>query len=108
MVYSENQAQEIEVMGNPIGLLENPTFGETTVKLNPGDRLYLYSDGLLEDRNSAGEQFGSERLQTSAREHYPQSLDESVSSIIESAVHWHGSEHFTDDVSIIGLERKLG
>jgi hypothetical protein len=32
--------------------------------------------------------------------------DESVSDIIASAAHWHGSEHFTDDVSIVGLERK--
>jgi len=107
VVYSENQAEEVEVTGNPVGLLENPEFGETTIKLNPGDRLYLFSDGLLEDRNSSGEQFGLERLQESARKHYSQSLDESVSGVIESAVDWHGSEHFTDDVSIIGLERKL-
>lgn len=106
VVHSENQAQEIEVTGNPIGLVETPEFGETTIQLNPGDRLYLFSDGLLEEFNASGEQFELDRLQESAQEHYPHSLDESVSGIIESAAQWHGNEHFTDDVSIIGLERQ--
>ena len=106
VVYSENQAEEIEVTGNPIGLLENPEFNEITIRLNPGDRLYLYSDGLFEVFNSSGEIFGLERLQKSARENFSQSLDESVNGIIESVVHWHGSEHFNDDVSIVGLERR--
>jgi sigma-B regulation protein RsbU (phosphoserine phosphatase) len=106
VVYSENQAQEIDATGNPIGLLDDPEFAETTIQLNPGDRLYLYSDGLVENFNRSGEQFGSERLGKSARANFPLPLDESVSGIIESAVHWHGSEHFTDDISLIGLERK--
>jgi sigma-B regulation protein RsbU (phosphoserine phosphatase) len=106
VVYSENQAEEIEVTGNPIGLLENPEFDEIAIQLNPGDRLYLFSDGLFEELNSSREQFGLERLLESGRQNVRQSLDQSVSGIVESTAHWHGSEHFTDDVSIIGLQRK--
>jgi serine phosphatase RsbU (regulator of sigma subunit) len=46
----------------PLGLVNLSTFEETRVHLHPGDQLSLYTDGLLEARNTAGELFGFERL----------------------------------------------
>jgi hypothetical protein len=46
----------------PLGLVSLGSFEEVRVHLQPGDQLSLYTDGLLEARNTAGELYGFERL----------------------------------------------
>ena len=49
--------------GPPLGMLPKSQYQEQKIPLAPGDRLLLYSDGIVEARNSAGEDFGEEKLQ---------------------------------------------
>ena len=105
-ISADGQTKEFEVPTNPIGLMENPEFGEATVELSPGDRLYLYSDGLVEEANSAREPFELERLRDSMKKNLARPLDESVANIVDAVVDWHGRPNLSDDVSIIGIERK--
>ena len=106
VITSTNQVEEIYVSGHPIGLVEDPEFGEATIQLNRGDRFYLYSDGLVEEKNPDNLFFGLDRLQNSLQQYSTQSLNESVSHTINQIFDWHGSEHLNDDVSLIGMERK--
>jgi serine phosphatase RsbU (regulator of sigma subunit) len=46
----------------PLGLVASASYEETTINLNVGDRLTLYTDGLLEARNHSGEVYGFDRL----------------------------------------------
>lgn len=46
----------------PLGLVAQGSFEEVRIHLEPGDQLSLYTDGLLEARNAAGELYGFERL----------------------------------------------
>jgi serine phosphatase RsbU (regulator of sigma subunit) len=46
----------------PLGLVASASYEETTINLNVGDRLTLYTDGLLEARNHSGELYGFDRL----------------------------------------------
>ena len=48
--------------GLPIGILPGATFDEIRFSFGPGDRLLLFSDGLSEAENGAGEPFGEDRL----------------------------------------------
>jgi sigma-B regulation protein RsbU (phosphoserine phosphatase) len=50
--------------GPAIGLVEEIEFREETTKLQPGDILLLYTDGVTEAFNAQNEQFGQERLAT--------------------------------------------
>jgi len=43
-------------------MLAEADYDTTALHLAPGDRLTLYTDGLLEARNAAGELFGFERI----------------------------------------------
>jgi serine phosphatase RsbU (regulator of sigma subunit) len=47
----------------PLGLLPVAEFQKTSVHLQIGDRLTLYTDGLLEARNASGELYGFDRVQ---------------------------------------------
>ena len=104
LVTPEQHIREIDISGNPIGLLERPEFGETTVQLNPGDRIYLYSDGLEEAQNPSGQSFGLERIAETIKTNASQSLETSVDCLVQSVLHWHESDHLSDDASLIGLE----
>jgi len=45
-----------------LGILEDVTYEEDRMALEPGDLLVLYTDGVSEAMNAAGEMFGDERL----------------------------------------------
>jgi Stage II sporulation protein E (SpoIIE) len=48
----------------PLGLIAGTTYKESAVRLNAGDRLALYTDGLLEARSGSGELYGFDRVRT--------------------------------------------
>ena len=64
----------------PLGVAPGTAYEETTLHLRPGDHFVLYTDGLLEARNNAGELFGFDRLRdlVSARPDAAQSIDAAV------------------------------
>ena len=57
--------QELALPGAlPLGLALSAGYEETILQLSHGDRLALYTDGMLEARNQSGELYGFERLET--------------------------------------------
>jgi serine phosphatase RsbU (regulator of sigma subunit) len=52
----------IEATGMPVGLLEGAEFETGRCRLGPGDKVVIYSDGVTEAQNPAGEFFGRKRL----------------------------------------------
>ena len=58
--------ETIEPGGLPLGMFADSEYTAGGVDLEPGDLLLLYSDGLVEARNAAGEEFGFDRLRRRA------------------------------------------
>jgi len=90
--------------GMPVGLLSDATYTTIDSQLAVGDRLYLYSDGMIECENEHGELYGSERLLNRIQEwrNLPITvLGELFDGEIAS---WNGAETFEDDVSMVVLE----
>ncbi|MFZ5952522.1 MAG: PP2C family protein-serine/threonine phosphatase [Candidatus Rifleibacteriota bacterium] len=53
----------IEHVATPLGIGAKPRYRNFDFKLEPGQAVILYTDGLAEAKNSAGEEFGYERMQ---------------------------------------------
>jgi sigma-B regulation protein RsbU (phosphoserine phosphatase) len=106
IISSDQSVQEISGAGFPIGIVEEPDYKETTITLNPGDRMYLYSDGFIEERNKDGDLFDINQFQESIKSNYSLKLHESIDNTVNEIMSWHGSEHLSDDLSIIGIEIK--
>lgn len=58
-----NEVRRLDaVSGFPLGIDKASKYGNETVQLQPGDRLVLFTDGITECANEAGDLFGDERL----------------------------------------------
>jgi sigma-B regulation protein RsbU (phosphoserine phosphatase) len=91
--------------GFPIAIVEGAEYDEGVVQLQPGDRVCLFSDGVLEQTAAGGdEQFGAARLLevVSSRSEMP--AERLASEVAEELSRWAGPGSFTDDVSIVVVE----
>jgi len=59
----DGRVERLDATGRPIGLMSGGDFAERRVTLATGDRLFLYTDGLVDAENEAGAAFGPERLE---------------------------------------------
>jgi sigma-B regulation protein RsbU (phosphoserine phosphatase) len=96
--------RSLETHGIPIGVIDEAEYDMTAFQLQEGDRIYLYSDGLVEAMKPDRRLFGPERVGSVIDETREKSLDESLDAIIDAAVAWQGSKEFADDVSILAME----
>lgn len=72
LLLSSGQAEWLELNTGPaVGLFPDAEFPEHTIVLKPGDLLLLYTDGITEARNAAGELFTVERLQALLNRYLP-------------------------------------
>jgi sigma-B regulation protein RsbU (phosphoserine phosphatase) len=87
----------------PIGLAMRP-YEESSLAVAPGDRIYLYSDGIPEALDADGRVFGGGRLLESLDRARGEPLGRSVESLIEELGRWTGSAGLRDDVSLVAVE----
>jgi sigma-B regulation protein RsbU (phosphoserine phosphatase) len=104
LVSASGDAACLESRGFPIGLLPEAGFQDESVRLRPGDRLYLYTDGLAEAANAQGEEFGIERFRARLLEGRELSLSQSLDSVLGLLDEWRGKEPLRDDVTLLALE----
>jgi len=94
--------------GPPVGLVPADImpseFEEAIVHLEPGDRLYLYSDGIPEASDPEDEQFGEDRLAQTLQQLLDTDLDTSIPSLVNQVREWCGDAGFDDDVTVLALE----
>lgn len=55
-------SREVEANGLMLGLFPDATYSSLEIELDPGDRIVLYTDGILESMNTDREEFGKSRL----------------------------------------------
>jgi sigma-B regulation protein RsbU (phosphoserine phosphatase) len=94
----------LESTGMAVGWLPDLSCDEETVKLAPGDRLWLYSDGVPEAMDPELKQFGNRQLMEIIELGQQQPLDESAALLMRTVERWGRDGSLRDDVSIIGLE----
>lgn len=51
-----------DAQGLPLGVLDDAAFIEGSLTLEPGDLLFMHTDGITESRSRSGEMYGTERL----------------------------------------------
>jgi len=87
--------------GAAIGLIEGAEYETRSVRLDPGDVLVLYTDGLTEALNEADEEFGTERLAEHVRSLAPLPASDHLKRLREGVRKFTGNRAFTDDLTLL-------
>ena len=101
---------EVELLesesGLPIGILEDQEYPANQCRLAPGEVVIMFTDGINEAMNSAGEQFTTEAI-IKEIEISQVKTPEAVNQVIRSALAQHmGTEKAIDDMCLVTLCRK--
>ena len=90
------------------GLMEDVPYREQTLTLNPGDSIYLYTDGVTEALNPAQELFGDDRLYEILNRHRAQAGEPEtvVQAIYREVQAFADGEPQADDITMLYMTRK--
>ena len=103
-VYRSDKSVEFLTFGQPpVGPLEKLEFKESRSHIAPGEKLVLYTDGILEARHG-NEMFGAEGIENVLKEYGHLSSDEVADKMLSTARDW-SKGRLTDDAAIIVIER---
>jgi sigma-B regulation protein RsbU (phosphoserine phosphatase) len=93
---------ETEKSGIPLGVLGDSTYSTKVLNVVPGSLMVLFTDGIVEARNRAGEQFGLPRLMSEVLAGKSRTVKEMTQSLLQSVgQHCLDSTHTRDDIAIL-------
>ena len=102
---NRKSVEPVKGSGVPVGMMPGMSYQSKTIQLQPGDRLFLYSDGVTECQNPDGEQFGEERLIFELEQGFNEELQQLTDRIESAITQWNnGVGGFEDDVTYLILE----
>ncbi|WP_081752643.1 GAF domain-containing protein [Kallotenue papyrolyticum] len=88
----------------PLGIVPDVRYRTTRVKLQRGDSVLFYTDGLVEAFSPQGELFGFERLAQTFARWGGHAADEIVARLLEAVAAWQGDRERHDDVTVVVLQ----
>ncbi len=91
-------------MNLPLGVDADGTFSQSRMALSSGDRLFLYTDGVIEAPNASGELFGESRLMAVLRETGSASLLDTKAAVLNAIRDFTGGSLAHDDVTVLAVE----
>ncbi len=87
-----------------LGTFDTARYRQEAIRLEPGDELILYTDGVNEAFNASDEEYGNKRLETFLAAHNDLRPKELVRSLREDVATWAEGTEQSDDVTILVLE----
>ncbi len=102
---SASGVSSLESTGVPLGMFCTTNFPVRQLTLAPRDKLLLYTDGLTEVFNSAGDEFGLGRVHSLAKRHVASQPEEMLSACLDEIRNFSSSAKQTDDLTLLVLHR---
>lgn len=99
------KVQPLMRTGIPLGMFEGKGWGRESTRLASRDVLLLYTDGITEAQNEAGEMFGSERLVKTAQQYLGSSAAELQGGLMAAVADFVGDMPQFDDIALMVLKQ---
>ena len=101
------QVRRLEATGLPLAMLADRPARAACVSFQPGDALFVFSDGVTEAINAAKEEFGDALLVETLLKNREASVAELVSTVFEAVDAFACGEPQADDITCIAVRRRV-
>ena len=91
--------------GTPIGVMDDVDYKQAKVKLNTGDIIIMYTDGITEMRNEKKEEYGLRRVQDLLMQESERNASELVEIIVGDVDRFRGNANPHDDMTLLVFKR---
>lgn len=103
LLLTRDGARQLETGGVVLGVLDPTWYQEAVVPLEPGDLIVVFSDGIPEALNAAGEEFGDDRLSACVKGNRAADPSGIVETLLATVREFSGGAIQTDDVTALAL-----
>ncbi len=107
LLHRDGALELLEKGGTIIGMGGVLPFEEGTVRVRPGDRLFVYTDGIVEYRNETGELYGEERFYAELSALRDRSIAGLINGVIDAIMRFGNHQHPQDDITLLGVEFRM-
>ncbi|HET8900362.1 MAG TPA: PP2C family protein-serine/threonine phosphatase, partial [Holophagaceae bacterium] len=105
LVKPDGTFRRLDPTGPMVGLLPGATWEQGRAQMDSGDTLIIFTDGLVEAENAAGEELGDEALARVVRDHPGAGADDLLEHLLVAAFKHLGTGSFRDDVTLAVVKR---
>ena len=108
---SERKLLEFRQKSTVLGQFEEAEYETEVLSLQPGDRFFLYTDGVLEASNPEGDLFGKNRFEAFINSNFRLPAAAFVDKIVEDITAWSGKSptvSFDDDLTLVVIDFESG
>jgi sigma-B regulation protein RsbU (phosphoserine phosphatase) len=103
-VLSGNEIRKVPMTGGPImGCMEDFNYQSKKLQLLPGDRLFLFTDGVTEAFNINDEAYGDDRLENFLQNHLSHSIDDVVKESMKEVTAFSAGMAQSDDITYLAI-----
>lgn len=90
--------------GLPLGIYNDKSYSNSTVELQPGDTMILYTDGVINSKDIHNQHYGTEKLEVNIKNLNDLSAEEVVNRLLKSINIFEGENRQADDISLMALK----
>ena len=103
----DGRVEELPTSQDPmVGAVEGMTYHEAKVKLEVGDSLFMFTDGITEAMNSQLEEFGDDRLVETLEGVVLKNCQEIIDAVTSDVKAFVGEAEQSDDITMLVLKHK--
>lgn len=102
---AKDGVEQIGSTGLPLGMFSSSRYTVRRARLELGDTLLLYTDGISEARNTTGNEYGVERLSIIAGEHHGRVPVELLAACLKDVQSFSSGTRQTDDQTLMAIHR---
>ncbi len=93
----------LEEKSFPIGWIDEVNYKDKKIEVEKGDKLFLYTDGIIEAESPEGEQYSIERFVEFVKSNANMELNEFIAKVEKEIIDF-SNNNFSDDFTILGVE----
>jgi sigma-B regulation protein RsbU (phosphoserine phosphatase) len=106
LIACNGEMTELTTGGIIVGIMPDAQFDESTIVINPGELLVLFSDGITEAMNNADEEFGDQRLSDVVLKNRNEPAERIIEIIFSEVKSFIGSSSQMDDMTLVVIQRE--